>query len=264
MSLLIWLGDKLVKITQKLLDYRNLIICYPSLTKLLRHKIQKQQTSDIIISSFAAVKNVVPVGKVVKANVTLYLHSPMQYIRENYDEYVHKLASRQLLFFKPLANKLRKRDKKPRHYDTIYTNSQYTKRCALEHYFSKYSKTPVNPGNIIVKYPNIDPKIIATPVSAKTHDYYLYVGRLVKFIRETDLIIRLANEINIPLLVMGSGPDEDRLKSIASDTVTFIGQVSDIDEKIKIISQARGLINFTKESCGIATMEALVLGVPVL
>jgi len=63
---------------------------------------------------------------------------------------------------------------------------------------------------------------------------------------------------------MGSWPDEHELKMLAGDTITFIGQVTDIDEKIEIIRHARWLINLTKESCGIGTMEALALGVPVL
>jgi glycosyltransferase involved in cell wall biosynthesis len=83
-------------------------------------------------------------------------------------------------------------------------------------------------------------------------------------VRETDLIIRLANEVNIPLLIMGSWPDEGALKALAGDTVQFVGQVHDPAEKIAIMQHARGLINLAKESCGMATMEALALGVPVL
>jgi glycosyltransferase involved in cell wall biosynthesis len=63
--------------------------------------------------------------------------------------------------------------------------------------------------------------------------------------------------------MMGSGPDETYLKSIAGPSIIFIGRIKDIDEKIKIISKAKGLINLTKESYGIGTVEALLLGVPV-
>ncbi len=62
---------------------------------------------------------------------------------------------------------------------------------------------------------------------------------------------------------MGSGPDENYLKSIAWETITFIGQSTSVQEKVKIIKNARGLINLTKESCGMATIEALAVGVPV-
>jgi len=46
-------------------------------------------------------------------------------------------------------------------------------------------------------------------------EYYLYIGRLVRFVREVDRIIELANSMQIPLLVAGSGPDEQYLKEMA-------------------------------------------------
>jgi hypothetical protein len=50
----------------------------------------------------------------------------MQYIWENYDEYIQKMSWRQTLVFKPVASKLRTRDKKQRHYDYVLCNSRYT------------------------------------------------------------------------------------------------------------------------------------------
>jgi len=63
---------------------------------------------------------------------------------------------------------------------------------------------------------------------------------------------------------MWSWPDEIELKEIAWSSITFIGNITDIQEKVAIIKQAKGLINLAKESCWIATMEALSLWVPVL
>jgi glycosyltransferase involved in cell wall biosynthesis len=113
--------------------------------------------------------------------------------------------------------------------------------------------------NIQVKYPRIPDRFFIPAVQETPQAYYLYVGRLVNFVRETDKIIKLVNEMNVPLIVMGSGPDEVYLKSIAGPSIIFIGRITDIDEKIKIISQAKGLINLTKESYGIGTVEALLL-----
>lgn len=254
------------KILSYLLDYRNLIVFYPLLTKLLANKILATQPKTVTISSFAAVKNIIPPGKIWDIPTTLYLHSPMQYIRENYEEYCKKLSRWQLIIFRPLATYFRKRDRKPRHYDYILTNSIYTKQCALKYYFNKTMGTAFlhfEPSKIHVQYPKLEQIFIDTPPSKAPKDYFLYVGRLVKFIRETDLIIKLCNEINIPLIVMGSWPDEKYLKEIAGDTITFIGQINDLDEKTEIIKNARGLLNLAKESCGISTMEALSLWVPV-
>jgi glycosyltransferase involved in cell wall biosynthesis len=61
---------------------------------------------------------------------------------------------------------------------------------------------------------------------------------------------------------MGDGPDREQLQALAWPTITFLWS-RDHAEKYEILSKARGLINLTKESCGIVTMEALTLWVPV-
>ena len=43
--------------------------------------------------------------------------------------------------------------------------------------------------------------------------YFVYIGRLVNFVRETGLIIQLFNHLKLPLVVIGSGPDEEELKA---------------------------------------------------
>jgi glycosyltransferase involved in cell wall biosynthesis len=139
-------------------------------------------------------------------------------------------------------------------FDKVYANSIYTAKVAEELYGIK---------NIHVKYPRIAEKFFNPAVQETPLEYYIYVGRLVTFVREADKIIKLCNETKVPLIVMGSGPDEKYLKSIAGPTIIFIGRISDIDERVKIISQAKGLINLTKESYGIGTVEAMLLGVPV-
>lgn len=71
---------------------------FPVLCRILRRKIYQFQPDHIIIDSFAAVKNIIKpeknkhqLSQDKKHHTTLYLHSPMQYIRENYDENISKL-----------------------------------------------------------------------------------------------------------------------------------------------------------------------------
>ncbi len=174
--------------------------------------------------------------------MVLYLHSPMQYIRTHYDEYREKLKGIKGKIFNRIVPRLRKWDLKFTKFDKIYANSIYTAKTAEKLYGMK---------NITIRYPRIPNKFFFPAVQESPLNYYLYVGRLVAFVREADKIIRLCNELNVPLIMMGSGPDEKRLKSIAGPSIIFVGRIEDVDEKIKIISQAKGLINLTKESYGI-------------
>lgn len=255
-----------------LFDYRNLMFFYPSLMKILSYKIKKYvkknkkisakkksdtnntnntQSHHITISSFAIAKNIKQISGI---KTTLYLHSPMQYIRTHYDEYKEKITGFKGKVFNHIVPKLRKRDLKFTKFDKIYANSKYTAKVAEEIY---------GMNNVSIKYPVVTEKCFIPAVQETPNEYYLYIGRLVNFVRETDKIIQLCNEIKVPLIVMGSGPDEVYLKSIAGPTVIFIWRIQDIDEKIKIISQAKWLINLTKESYGIWTVEAMLLWVPV-
>lgn len=224
---------------------------YPILMKLLSYKIKKMKPDYIMISSFAIAKNITPISGIP---MMLYLHSPMQYIWTHYDEYKAKLTGIKGKLFNRIVPQLRKRDLKYTKFDKVYANSKYTATVAEKLYGIK---------NIQIKYPRIPDTFFIPAVQETPQEYYLYVGRLVSFVREADKIIRLCNELKVPLIVMGSGPDEIYLKSIAGPSIIFIGWIQDIQEKIKIISQAKGLINLTKESYGIGTIEALLLGVPV-
>lgn len=248
-----WSRSRL-RLINRLFDYRNLLVVFPVLVRLLRKKIERYQPEQVVISSFAAVKNIIPPYQSIQGDphVSLYLHSPMQYIRENYDEYCRKLASRQLLIFKPVSRYLRKRDKQIRTYDQVTANSHYTAQTA-----QRYEISPQ------VVYPQINKRILESNVSTHPQRYYLYIGRLVRFVRETDLIIKLANHLHLPLVIMGDGPDKHELQQLAGDSIIFVGHISEIDQKIELIRHATALINLTKESCWIGTMEALALGVPV-
>jgi len=224
---------------------------YPSLMRILSHKIKKWKPDTISISSFAIAKNITPISGV---KMTLYLHSPMQYIWTHYEEYKEKLTGIKGKIFHRIVPKLRKRDLQFTKFDKVYANSKYTAQEAKKMY---------DIHNIQVKYPIVTEKCFIPAIEENPQAYYLYIGRLVNFVRETDKIIKLCNELKVPLIVMGSGPDEIYLKSIAGPWIIFVGRISDIDEKIKIIKNAKGLINLTKESYGIGTVEAMLLGVPI-
>lgn len=233
-----------------LFDYRNLFVFYPFLCRFLSRKINAYTPDLVVVSSFAAVKNVV-----TDAAQILYLHSPNQYIRENYDEYIAKFRFPTKQIFQFATSYIRRRDKKwtTSTYQKIYANSAYTAACAQKYYLFSAE----------ILYPKIPEQFFTTACTTTPYSYYVYVWRLVRFIRETDRVIMLANELQIPLLVLGSGPDEEYLKSIAWPTITFLGHIADLWQKIEILRNARGLINLTKESFWIATIEALCLWVPV-
>jgi glycosyltransferase involved in cell wall biosynthesis len=251
---------KKIPIFSSLFDYRNLIVFYPQVMKLLSRKVHKFQPSRVVISSFAIAKNVNLTAKTqrtqkrdIKITTKLYLHSPMQYIRSHRDEYLAKFTGRKKKLFKFLVPRLQKWDKQFIQFDEVFFNSHYTQQLAKEIYGIT--------GN--VSSPKINDTFYYAGVNLQPQEYFVCVGRLVTFVRECDLIIKACNEMKLPLLMIGSGPDEVYLKSLAGDTIMFLGRLSPLETQ-KVVRNAKALINLTKESFGMGTAEALLMGVPVI
>ena len=59
--------------------------------------------------------------------------------------------------------------------------------------------------------------------------------------KRIDLAIEVCNRLQKPLVIIGSGRDENRLKSIAGPTIRFMGRLSDeeLDRLSALIEQAR-------------------------
>jgi hypothetical protein len=232
-------------------DYRNIIVCYPEIMSILSRKIKKFWPERMVISSYAIAKNV----KIPQAckHTKLYLHSPMQYIWSHREEYIWKFKWWKKRLFTSIIPRLQKRDKKFTKFDEVIFNSNYTAWLAEEIYWMKWK----------VKYPKIkDCFYFSTPTN-EVQNYFVCVGRVVNFVREVWLIIKTCNETKTNLLVIGSGPDELQLKAIAWDTIIFLWWLPQ-EESLKIIRNAKWLINLTKESFWMWTAEALLLWLPVI
>ncbi len=95
-----------------------------------------------------------------------------------------------------------------------------------------------------------------------THKYFLLAGRLQAH-KKNDLIIKIFNDLNIPLYVVGTGRQENYLKSIAKPNIKFLGRVS--DERLRNeYSGARALLFPQVEDFGLMPLEAAACGTPTL
>lgn len=78
-----------------------------------------------------------------------------------------------------------------------------------------------------VIYPPIEDKFYSlNPISAGNRDYYLVVSRLVPY-KKVDLVIEAFNKLKLPLVIIGTGSEEEKLKSIARTNISIIGSVDD-------------------------------------
>jgi glycosyltransferase involved in cell wall biosynthesis len=183
-----------------------------------------------------------------------YCHTPMRWCW-NYDEYVERehlggMARRILPFY---ITRLRLWDQ--------------ASSMRVDHFIAN---SPVV-AERIHKYYRRDAVIIPPPVEAsrflfdpatQPEDYFLIVSRLVPY-KRIDLAIEACNRLHVPLIIVGSGRDLERLKSLAGPTIRFLGRLSD-EEVLYYYAHCRAFLFPGEEDFGITPLEAHASGRPVV
>lgn len=94
-------------------------------------------------------------------------------------------------------------------------------------------------------------------------EYYLIVSRL-EFYKKVDLVVKVFNKLDRPLIIVGSGGKENELKQICtSDKIQFLKGVSD-EELLGLYSNCKAFIYPQHEDYGLTALEANASGRPVI
>src|SRR5918999_61755 len=93
-------------------------------------------------------------------------------------------------------------------------------------------------------------------------DHYLVVAELMAH-KRIDVAVEAFNRLGRPLVVVGDGPELRRLRRLAKSNVRFTGRLPDPDVA-DLLRRARALVVTAAEEFGIAAVEALASGRPVI
>lgn len=112
-------------------------------------------------------------------------------------------------------------------------------------------------------YPPVDTTPFA-PLRATSRDggYFVVASRLIPY-KRIDLAIAACNQLRAPLKILGEGRDRARLEALAGPTIEFLGWVNEA-EKRSVIADATAFIFPAEEDFGIAPVEAMAAGRPVV
>jgi hypothetical protein len=99
-------------------------------------------------------------------------------------------------------------------------------------------------------------------VAQTIDDYFLIVGQLVPY-KRFDLAIEVFNQLKYPLVVVGEGPEDSKLKKRAGENIRFVGRLSDA-ELHRSLSRCRALVFPGEEDFGMVVVEAHACGRPVI
>ena len=122
-----------------------------------------------------------------------------------------------------------------------------------------------------VIYPPVDTTFFAPDADSRRGDGsdagssvrpFLVVSALVPY-KGVERAIRVANRLAVPLRIVGTGPERDRLRRIAGPTIRFDGWLGQ-EELREAYRGCRALIQAHEEDFGIAPLEAMACGRPVI
>jgi glycosyltransferase involved in cell wall biosynthesis len=204
----------------------------------------------ILSTSHCVAKGARPVGNALHV---CYCFTPMRYVWDQYAEYFGKgraglLTRAAMAVVAPALQKWDVRTSSRVHF--FMADSENVAR-RIERYYARAADVIHAPVNTSLFKP-----------TGKPGDYYLMVTALVPY-KRVDLAIDTFNELGERLVIIGSGPEEDKLKMRAASNIEFLGWEGD-DVLAKFYANCRALIFPGVEDFGIVPLEAMASGRPVI
>lgn len=212
---------------------------------------------DLVLSSTGAEAKSVKTGP--KTTHVCYMNSPTQYYWIRQDEYykqpgfpiglnwLAKLGLR--ILDKPLKQWDKHAAKKP---DYIVTNSTYTQSMIKKHYDR----------DSVVIHPPVDVDRFKLKANPPARHGLVIAGRQTPY-KRIDLAVSACNQLKVPLIVIGNGPEHRRLEKMAERNVTFLSNVNDFNI-VNHFQSSLGFIFPNVDDFGIVAVEALAAGTPVV
>ncbi|CAK6700472.1 glycosyltransferase [Synechococcus sp. CBW1107] len=183
-----------------------------------------------------------------------YVHTPVRYAWDQMHAYLRQsaLARRGL---SPLIrwqlHRLRQWDvlsaQRP---DALIANSRFT-AARIRRYWGR-SATVVHPPVAVERFRWDQPR----------DDVYLCLCRLVPY-KRVDLVVQAFNATGLPLVVIGDGPERQRLAALAGANVQLLGRLPQ-QEVNSWLARCRAYVYAGLEDFGIAPVEAMASGAPVI
>ena len=211
---------------------------------------------DLIISSSGAEAKGVKVKKpAVHIN---YCHAPTHYYWSRYEEYMKSPGFGPLNFLARLGLKLlvgpmRRWDlKAAQRPDYIIANSSHIKN-EIKKYYGREA---------VIIHPPVDVEAFR-PNGKLKRAGFIIAGRQTPY-KRFGLAVEACSQLDLPLKVVGGGPDNKHLRQLAGESVEFISTPKTQQEMAHYFQSAQAFIFPGLDDFGIVAVEALAAGTPVI
>ena len=212
---------------------------------------------DLVISSSGAEAKFIKVKSPTKH--IAYIHAPTHYYWSRYNDYLKHPG---FGFFDPLAKlglklfvgPMRRWDfRAAQRPDYLIANSNFTGK-EIKKYYGRTSAVIYPPVNI--------EKFKILNKSSNKRRGYIIAGRQTPY-KRFDLAVAACTKLNLPLTVIGNGPQHKELVKIAGPSVVFVTDASD-EILAEYLSGSKAFIFPGIDDFGIVAVEAMAAGTPVI
>ncbi len=203
----------------------------------------------VVSSSHCAAK-----GAIARPGVPhlCYCHTPVRYAYDQFETYFPAGRTR----LRPLkafaVERLRRWDQETAGRPTRYLANSSAVADRIRRFYGLEAK---------VCHPPVDVEFFK-PGPERRDDFLLAVGALVPYKRYEDAIAA-ARRLGRPLVLVGGGPEEKRLRALSDSSVRILGNLPP-GELARLYRTCAFFVQPAEEDFGIASVEALACGAPVV
>jgi glycosyltransferase involved in cell wall biosynthesis len=206
---------------------------------------------DIVVSSSSAWAHGVLVDP--GAVHVCYCHNPFRYAWSERDATLAARSPLTRLPLQVLLSRWRQWDWiAAQRVDRYVANSALT-AARVRRYFGRQST---------VLHPPVELERFGPAPAGEIGEHYVVLAELMAH-KRIDVAVRAFNALGLPLVVIGDGPEARKLRRMAGPRVHFTGRITDA-HVASLLRTARALVVTAAEEFGIAAVEALASGRPVI
>ncbi len=228
----------------------------PGAKRLYRHylpffplAIKNMQVHDcdlLLSTSHCAIKALKARGRHIS-----YIHSPMRYVWDQYQQYYNQAG---------IITRLGMAAARPflQHWDKTTVGNVNGFMANSQNVAERVRRTYKREAHVV--YPPVE--LLRFTPRPGPKNYYLVVSALVPY-KRVDLAVAACTKLNLPLKVVGTGPQAKTLQAMAGASVEFLGW-RDNHQLAELYAGAKAFLFPGEEDFGITPLEAAACGCPVL